>query len=301
LPTGGLFTPRPIKMLDDIHPMFGHSVYLRMARKEVAEWRSDLTNHGAEVTSTGLAQVSRGKPYDFDFLDRWLPFIAKRAPVPIIGDMIPPPAFGANLSQILVASSWLALKDAVRATTRTEGRCEMCGSAHSLAGHELWEYHEPLDGGPGVQRLTRIIPVCAACHETHHLAFASSQGRGEIALERLAACNRWSFDEAHDYAINFLQPRLDRRFEEEWVIDVTAISKPNQVLLVQKSWNFDRKYETLWKEVDEEWRYSLTRILGAPWRFVADGRDSPGRFADPRSYYHGGPEVMPLGFEQSAA
>jgi hypothetical protein len=59
------------------------------------------------------------------------------------------------------------------------------------------EYHEPLPEylarhACGVQRLVRLMALCADCHETHHLGLAEQRGRGPSAYGRIGAYNRWT-------------------------------------------------------------------------------------------------------------
>jgi hypothetical protein len=49
--------------------------------------------------------------------------------------------------------------------------------------HERWTW----DDRTGIQRLVRLISLCAACHATTHLGLAQIRGKGDVALRQLRA------------------------------------------------------------------------------------------------------------------
>ena len=89
-------------------------------------------------------------------------------------ELVPRSQWGANLATSLHGARWNALREV---TLRRPGyRCEVCGGAGSLEAHEEWDYENPT----GIQRLVRLVALCAACHEVKHIGRAGVRGRGPL-------------------------------------------------------------------------------------------------------------------------
>jgi hypothetical protein len=92
------------------------------------------------------------------------------------------------------------------------------GRKHPVECHEVWEYDETA----AVQRLTRMIALCPACHEVKHMGLAGIKGRGEIAAAHLAEVNGWTPQVTAvyiDQAFDLWKERSDRT----WSLDVSAL------------------------------------------------------------------------------
>ena len=122
-------------------------------------------------------------------------------------ELIPRTAWFGSLARLLTRVSWKKVKE--RFIEESAGRCRVCGgishwdpirevrrSRSAIEAHGIWRYHAPLDGGPGVQRLVGIMPVCGSCHMMFHLELAQVQGVGDFAAVRLQYFNYWEDREA---------------------------------------------------------------------------------------------------------
>jgi hypothetical protein len=231
-----LFRPRRITSTAEVDRRFfpAGRIPLLLSRPSTMSPRL-LSSSGAERDDRG-AFVRYGAPINFDVLDKVLPFAARRVTVPVLGDLIPYTSWGSNLAHLLTGRSWDELRR--RTFSKTGFRCETCGTDQNLECHELWEYHEPLPEylakqACGVQRLVRLMALCAHCHETHHLGLAEQRGRGEIAFDRIRAYNRWNADEIKQYR-GFLIDRYDRRSQCAWLLDISCVAPAP--LIVSKKW-----------------------------------------------------------------
>lgn len=162
----------------------------------------------------------------------------------------------------MTRSSWDELRR--RTFLKTGFRCETCGTDRNLECHELWEYHEPLPqylarNASGVQRLVRLIALCADCHETHHLGLAEQRGRGPIAYGRISAYNRWTADHLDQYR-DFLIARYERRCQCFWAIDISCLA--GAPLIVSKKWQLE---DDGFLSATTKTGPSQTLILGSGW------------------------------------
>jgi len=229
-----LFNPRRIASTSEIDSIFWHTDRLPLLVPDPS-LLPRLFAGGAE-TGTKHAYIRRGAEIDFAALNDCLPFVARQTIVPILGDPIPQTSWGSSLANLLTKTCWDKLRE--RTFALTGFRCEICGSNKNLECHELWEYHEPLPEyaakhACGVQRLIRLIGLCSACHETHHLGLAQMRGRLDFVRERITAYNRWSEKEFDQY-FEFLIDRYERRSGYSWVLDVSCVA--DTLLVVQGKW-----------------------------------------------------------------
>jgi hypothetical protein len=206
---------------------------------------------------------------DLPPIEDFLPYAAKRSVRPFLADSIPETSWGSSLSNLLTWPCWNRLRQS--AFVATGHRCLLCGAGGKLDCHEIWKYYEPGEDGQihrgalcGVQRLVKLIPVCADCHETFHLGLAGIRGRLNIAMERVAALYRLSDDEREAY---FAMVKEDwyRRNEFSWALDVSVVGaslleiKPEWELQPDSSLSAKQKYGT-----------SHTFVLGVPWQRKGD-------------------------------
>ncbi|WP_322008034.1 hypothetical protein [Paraburkholderia tropica] len=274
-----LFSHRPLQSLRQIPREFWGAagrIYLLIPRLMDT---SGLRNCGLRQGSSGLF-IKPDSVIDFEKVDPYLPFVAKKNIVPRFGDLIPQSSWGSSLANLLTSSSWNKLRQL--AFEATGFRCEICGGSEKLECHEDWEYYEPngtvqFEKGQtaaGVQKLRRLMPLCNDCHETYHLGFANIQGRLQIRLQRISAYNRFNESETKRY-YQFVGDRWKRRNEYAWALDLSLVKDAD--LIVQSAWAADG---ILLSRKD-----SCTWILGAPWRFAKDASPRVAISTDV-GYYH---------------
>ena len=74
-------------------------------------------------------------------------------------DLVPSGAWFANLRAAMLLAQWSALSAYVR--SRSQNRCEMCGSDLRLEAHERWQF----DAVTGTQTLMRMICLLSAVRQ----------------------------------------------------------------------------------------------------------------------------------------
>lgn len=257
-----LFAPRRINSTAEVDGRFFPDGRIPLLLSGTAELSARFLSSGAVRDKHG-AFVRQGAPIDFAVLNDVLPFAARQTIVPVLGDLIPATSWGSTLANLLTEQSWDGLRQ--RAFFKTGFRCDTCGTAQNLECHELWEYHEPLPEyvakqACGVQRLVRLMALCADCHETHHLGLAKIRGRGERASDRIRAYNRWTTAELKHYR-GLLDERYIRRCACCWVLDVSSVAPAP--LVVRNKWQLQ---DNGFLSATTETGPSETMILGSAWR-----------------------------------
>lgn len=99
--------------------------------------------------------------------------------------------------------------------------CEICGERGPkwpVEAHEIWSY----DDKTLIQKLDGIVALCPDCHEVKHIGFASLNGRGEKAKQRLMTVNDWTDEEADDY-LNEQYYVWGVRSQQNWTIDLSKL------------------------------------------------------------------------------
>ncbi|MGF6534948.1 hypothetical protein P3T20_005762 [Paraburkholderia sp. GAS206C] len=277
-----LWQPREISTISEIsNVLFDSQNRLFLLKQQEARQHAKATA-GVFVEGDDVF-LSRESGADLPSIDDFLPYAAKRSVRPFLADSIPETSWGSSLSNLLTWPCWNRLRQS--AFVETGHRCLLCGTAGKLDCHEIWKYYEPTKGGKihrgalcGVQRLVKLIPVCADCHETFHLGLAGIRGRLNIAVERVAALYRLSDDEREAY---FAMVKEDwyRRNEFSWALDVSVVGtslleiKPEWELQPDGSLSATQKYGT-----------SHTFVLGAPWQRKGDREE---RLISIEAFLHG--------------
>jgi hypothetical protein len=256
-----LFKPRRIGSTADADRRFFPHGRIPLLLPVTAQLPSWLKSAGAAQDERGVF-VRQGAAINLSALDPLLPFAARQTITPVLGDLIPATSWGSSLANLLTKASWDELRQ--RAFRKTGFRCETCGTDKNLECHELWEYHEPLPeylekNACGLQRLIRLMALCADCHETHHLGLANLRGRGEQVSDRIRACNRWTTDELEQYCA-LLEERYTRRCEYTWLLDVSCVASAR--LVVRSKWQSD---ENGFLCATTKTGLSETMLLGAAW------------------------------------
>jgi hypothetical protein len=206
---------------------------------------------------------------DLPCMDDFLPYAAKGSVRPFLADSIPETSWGSSLSNLLTWPCWNRPRQS--ALVATGHRCLLCGAAGKLDCHEIWKYYEPTKDGQihrgalcGVQRLVKLIPVCADCHETFHLGLAGIKGRLDIAMERVTALYRLSDDERDAY-LAMVKEDSNRRNEFSWAIDVSAAGA--SLLEIKSEWELQLDGSL---SANQKYGTSHTFVLGAPWQRKGD-------------------------------
>ncbi|MDI6105684.1 hypothetical protein QLQ12_44600 [Actinoplanes sp. NEAU-A12] len=146
--------------------------------------------------------------------------------VRIRADMLPPRTHGSNIRALVSAQRWDDLRRPV--CDAAGRRCEICRGVSVRGGrvilpdcHEKWRF-ETRNGVP-VQRLQRLVALCAGCHEVQHSGLAGIKGRIEFVVDRLRQLNGWSREQAEaDLRRAGMRCReLDAR---EWALDLTVLA-----------------------------------------------------------------------------
>lgn len=189
-----------------------------------------VTRLGARVGPKGGVFVAPGT--SLDALEQWLPFYAKKHIEPLNVDSIPDSNWGGSLANLLLASSWQAIRQSY--VDSTGNKCTICGypspGDKSIDCHEIWEYHRPKRGNVGIQRLINIVPVCDTCHLMFHLGLANIRGHLDATLARLSWVNRWNGSEVDEY-YKYQGNKWHQRNEYSWMLDVSALKLKDALVL----------------------------------------------------------------------
>ena len=204
--------PRTISLARDIPIVRSGSSSMSIGLVGVSDFQGEITAEASR--HGGQWRVERRDPFPF-YLDACLPRFAKRTIVPEVVDLIPAGSWFASLANLLVASSWKALRDPF---IMRSGACEECGDPHSLEGHERWTYDER----DKTQSLDTIRCMCSRCHATQHLGRANVIGNFDGVFGRLCALNRITPREREDYR-NAIFSKFEDRSRHDWAIDVSSV------------------------------------------------------------------------------
>jgi hypothetical protein len=137
-------------------------------------------------------------------------------------DLVPSSSWANNVRTAISARDWKRIR--TLSNTRAHHTCELCRARPDrLETHERWSYSEPLSGAHGIQRLERIICLCAPCHLATHFGFASVSGRRELALQQLASVNRWDDAQVWDH-IDRATAIWEERNALRWQLDLSIIT-----------------------------------------------------------------------------
>ena len=181
-------------------------VWVSSEEERFLEGRAERSESGVWTIPAGDLKLRRE-------WDEFLPRAARWSIVPELVDLIPAGSWFASLANLLVGSSWKALKDPFLAGARA---CEECGDTRSLEGHESWRY----DTATSLQSLDGIRCLCSRCHATQHLGRANVLGNFGGVFRRLCVINRiegWE-EELYREAIFSL---FEERSRIEWSLDLS--------------------------------------------------------------------------------
>lgn len=87
-------------------------------------------------------------------------------------EMIPDSTCSVNLRGLLSHPEWNWIRRV--ALREYDNRCAICGRSNGrLECHEVWSF----DDARHIQRLERVIPLCAMCHHVKHIGMAGRLAR----------------------------------------------------------------------------------------------------------------------------
>jgi hypothetical protein len=231
-------------MFDQQHPSTVGLLFDRAPNR--GGWPAIDAMFGDQFFTLDGSPLRRGVPFTPDQRQERMPVLLDNRRQ-LCSDLIPDTSWGSSLANLLVASSWNALRTPL--IQNNHEACEICGGrGSSLDVHEIWEYFLPQDWQHelsslpddqmifGVQKLTALWPVCRECHECFHLGLANVRGRIQIVLRRLAAINLWSADTVNRY-VDVIHDRFDFHNKFLWALDLSLVAEIfSDALVVKKSW-----------------------------------------------------------------
>ncbi len=136
-------------------------------------------------------------------------------------ELVPSSCWFSNLRSELSKEEWDRLRRLVY--KQADSRCEVCGARgtqHPVECHEVWQY----DDVNHIQHLLGLVALCPACHESKHMGYAASVGKGGQARAHLARVNGWSMEDVELYLeVEFEQ--WGRRSQHEWSLDVSWLQQ----------------------------------------------------------------------------
>jgi hypothetical protein len=141
----------------------------------------------------------------------------------IYADPIPASSWYRNVRSAVSERDWYRISNMTR--RRAGWACEECGLKTDRGDRDLLDAHERFayDETTGVQRLVRLISLCATCHAVTHFGYAVMSGEGEIALRHLQFMTGMSRREALAHVDAALGLSASRS-RIAWELDLSVIS-----------------------------------------------------------------------------
>ncbi len=133
-------------------------------------------------------------------------------------DLIPKSSWFRNVRSAVDATDWHRIRTMVY--SRAHNRCETCGRRQS--DPVRLHCHERFDYAGQVQRLKRLLCVCADCHQATHFGHAQLSGKAGQALTHLMTVTGMTQHqaEAHIAAAFTL---WEQRSKMAWILDLRMI------------------------------------------------------------------------------
>jgi hypothetical protein len=136
-------------------------------------------------------------------------------------ELVPSTCWYSNVRSNVSKVVWDRLRGQVGAAAGH--RCEICegrGARWPVECHEVWAY----DDEAKIQRLERLVALCPACHEVKHAGLASKRGRIPAVIQRLAAVNGWSEEDAALY-LEAVFEQWAARSRHQWCLDISVLAE----------------------------------------------------------------------------
>ena len=132
-------------------------------------------------------------------------------------DLIPSSCWFTNVRYCVHPAEWDRLSQHIY--ERNNYICECCGARSQLEAHERWDYNHETQ----TQKLVRLVALCQQCHQTTHMGYARTQGRGEEAILHLKHVRNFTESEI----TNHIKEAYDlwrERNKFDWHLDLSLIT-----------------------------------------------------------------------------
>lgn len=135
-------------------------------------------------------------------------------------ELVPKTCFYSNVRSQVTQDAW----DWLRRETYKQAnyQCEGCGIKGKMEAHEIWHY----DDVKHIQKLHGLVCLCNKCHLSHHLGFASIQGRMPEIMKHLSKINKWTREETQLY-VDLVFEVWFQRSQHKWEADLTFLDQFN--------------------------------------------------------------------------
>ena len=160
-------------------------------------------------------------------------------------DLIPRSCFFTNARYCIHPGDWERVKNYVH--ERAESKCECCQSRKNLETHERWHYNNKTE----TQKLMRLIALCQQCHQSTHMGYANTQGRGNEAKKHLKKVRKFTDDEVESHVIDAFDI-WSLRNNTDWHLDLSLLID-NGIRLTK---TVDKKYR---RQISENRLFELNR------------------------------------------
>lgn len=141
-------------------------------------------------------------------------------------ELVPTTCWYTNVRSNVSQKTWIRLQ--AETFRKSNGVCDICsrmGSRHPLECHEIWGY----DDEKCIQRLSKLVALCPACHQVKHIGLAIHQGRLQQALKWFCEVNNMQPHDAVHYITNVLKIN-EIRSQFQWHLDLSLLKKHNVIL-----------------------------------------------------------------------
>lgn len=137
-------------------------------------------------------------------------------------DMIPSTSWYVNVRSAVSPTDWYRVSQMVR--RRAHWTCEACGFVADETARLLMDAHERFayDEASGVQRLVRLICLCADCHGATHYGHSASIGEAATVLHHLQLVTGMTADQAEAHLRDAYE-LWQRRSAIQWTVDLSVI------------------------------------------------------------------------------
>lgn len=193
-------------------------------------------------------------------------------------DLIPSSCWFTNVRSCIEPRDWDRLRTFIY--ERANNKCECCGASattdNPLAAHERWHF----DSKNKIQKLERIIALCAACHEATHMGLASIKGRDEEATHHLMKVTGMNALQAEKHVDNAFA-LWEERNKHHWELDLSLITSSG--ITVIKKQTPDQRAEAAERELHSIEPPSTSTLSSCSATFLALKRTSPDSGFDNKS------------------
>ncbi|MEO2506701.1 hypothetical protein ABHA01_02815 [Clostridium paraputrificum] len=134
-------------------------------------------------------------------------------------ELIPRTCWNSNIRTRVKKSDWDKIRKAVY--QKENMYCHICGKkCNSLDAHEVWEYDEINH----IQKLTNIIGICKACHNTIHYGRAQQIGYEKEARNQFLKVNECEIIDLEKELIKVKEDYNRRSQITDWNQDLSFVT-----------------------------------------------------------------------------